>query len=163
MKHGLQWTLTVPALLLSMVAAADVLRLSEPVAIDETSETFGAVLDESLPKMSLAELIGNAETHLDRAVLVETRVGQVCQKKGCFFVASDGDVAVRVSFRDYGFFVPTDSSAKTVTLEGRLVKRELTPAQAAHFNSDMRDGKATLSPGVVYEIVADGVRIPRSG
>ncbi|MEM8769079.1 MAG: DUF4920 domain-containing protein [Pseudomonadota bacterium] len=153
--------LALAALLLaSPLTRADALRLSEPVTEDAKTETFGARLDESLPTMSLAELIAAAEEKLDQPVLVETRVGRVCQKKGCFFLATEGDLAVRVSFKDYGFFVPTDSSNKTVTLAGRLVQREVSAEQAAHFNSDLKG--ASVAAGVVYEIVADGVRIPKS-
>ncbi|MEM8547510.1 MAG: DUF4920 domain-containing protein [Pseudomonadota bacterium] len=150
------------ALLLSFPAFADTLRLSEPVVSTATTETFGAVLDERLPRLALADLIADAPKYVDQPVLVETRVGKVCQKKGCFFLATQGELALRVSFRDYGFFVPTDTSGKTVTLAGQLIQRELSPEQAEHYNSDLRDGTTTLAPGVVYEIVADAVRIPKS-
>ncbi len=147
-------------LLLASMTYAEGLRLSEPVAEDEVSETFGERLDENLPTMSLGQLVAAAEQHLEQPVLVETRVGKVCQKKGCFFLATEGDLAVRVSFRDYGFFVPTDTGGKTVTLSGRLVQREVSAEQAAHFNSDLDSG--AVAAGVVYEIVADGVRVPKA-
>ena len=143
----------------SAAMASDVIRLSEPVASDEAGETFGALLDTSLPTLSLSELIRDAQANVGRNLLIETRVGNVCQRKGCFFMALDGSLAVRVSFRDYGFFIPTDSGDKLVTLAGELVSRELTGEQAAHFNADM--GGSGTKPGQVYEIVADSVRIPR--
>lgn len=146
--------------IVGVVASADVLRLSEPVASDRGGETFGAALNTDLPAMGLGELVNNADDVLGKDVLIETRVGKVCQKKGCFFVATEGALAIRVSFKDYGFFVPTDSGGKDVTLVGQLVQRDLSPEQAAHFNADIRDGAATLSPGSVFEIVAEAVRIP---
>ncbi|MEM7099581.1 MAG: DUF4920 domain-containing protein [Pseudomonadota bacterium] len=147
--------------LMSVEMHADVLRLSQPVESDAHSETFGAQIDNALPRFTLKGLLGNASANLDRDVLLETTVGKVCQKKGCFFLAIQDELAVRVSFKDYGFFVPTNTGGKTVTLAGQLIQRELSPAQAEHFNSDIQDGETTLAPGFVYEIVAEGVRIPR--
>lgn len=140
---------------------ADALRLSEPVASDNDTETFGAPIDEQLPRMGLGALLAQADTLVGQDVLVVTQVGKVCQKKGCFFIATEGSLAVRVSFKDYSFFIPTDSGGKAVILTGQLVRRELSAEQAAHFNADVGDDGSTLSPGPVYEIVADAVRIPR--
>ncbi len=75
-------------------------------------------------------------------------------------IANSGGQAVRVSFRDYGFFVPTDTSGKTVTLTGTLIERQLSEEQAAHFRADA--GSDTIQAGKVYEIVADSVSIPKS-
>ena len=67
---------------------------------------------------------------------------------------------IRVSFKDYAFFVPTDTGGKTVTLTGTLIERTLTEEQAAHFRQDA--GSDTIHAGKVYEIVADAVSIPKS-
>ena len=144
------------------VVLADVLRLSEPVASDGDTETFGQQLTEGLPGLSLTELLRNAPAHLGERVLVRTRVAKVCQKKGCFFVASEGATSVRVTFRDYAFFVPTDSAGKAVTLSGELVVREISQTEAEHFREDLGDDDAGLRPGKTYELVADAVRIPRT-
>ena len=85
----------------------------------------------------------------------------MCQKKGCFFIAQQDQHILRVSFRDYGFFIPTDSSGKTVTLAGVLVQKDISPEQAAHYKADLNSDTEMVKPGVVYEIVADSVRIPR--
>ena len=143
------------------VAGDEVRRLSAPVVKDEVSETFGAPLDLTLPRMGLSALVEQADAYLGKAVLVDAQVAKVCQKKGCFFVAQEGGATLRVSFRDYGFFVPTDSGGKQVTLAGQLVQRELTPAEARHFAADAMTGEGTFPAGTVYEIVADAVRIPR--
>ncbi|MEM9402192.1 MAG: DUF4920 domain-containing protein [Pseudomonadota bacterium] len=147
---------------LSAFADQPVVRLSEPVTVSEEHETFGRPLVVDTDVHSLAEVMSRAEQLLDRRVLVEARVSRVCQKKGCFFIATDGDNVVRVSFRDYGFFVPTDIGSKSVLLDGSLVKVERSPAQATHLKEDAGDNDASLDAGVVYEIVADAVRVPRA-
>ena len=144
------------------IADQPVVRLSEPVAVTDEYETYGQPLVVDTDIQKLSDVMGDAESWLDRRVLVETRVGKVCQKKGCFFIAKDGDTVVRVSFRDYGFFVPTDIGSKTVLLEGSIVKVERSPEQAAHQKEDVGSDDASLDAGVVYEIVADAVRVPKA-
>nr|WP_297349983.1 DUF4920 domain-containing protein [uncultured Glaciecola sp.] len=141
---------------------SNVLRLSEPVATDAQSETFGALLDKTLKKVTLHELVSNSASYVGNAFQVETNVAKVCQKKGCFFIAQEGEHVMRVAFRDYDFFVPTDSAGKTVTLAGKLIKQEMTAEQVAHFNQDMQDDSGALHEGVVYEILAESVIIPKA-
>jgi len=146
--------------LLVQAVHADVTRLSDPVAVTADAEIFGAPLDENAKPMSLAALLDSPDEYVDTAVRVEARISQVCQKKGCFMIATSGDKAVRISFRDYAFFVPTDTGGKTVTLTGTVVERVLSEEQAAHFRQDA--GSDTIQAGTVYEIVADAVSIPKS-
>lgn len=89
--------------------ATEVLRLSEPVAQDAKSETFGAELDETLQKVTLKDLVAQSADYVGKPFQLDTEVAKVCQKKGCFFIAQQGNDVMRVAFRDYGFFVPTDS------------------------------------------------------
>ncbi|MFT6084861.1 MAG: tRNA pseudouridine-54 N-methylase [Glaciecola sp.] len=138
------------------------LRLSEPVATDAQSETFGALLDKRLKKVTLHELTSYSASYVSNAFQVETKVAKVCQKKGCFFIAREGDDVMRVKFRDYGFFVPTDIAGKTVILAGKLIKKEMTAEQITHFNQDMQGDSSALQEGVVYEILADSVIIPKA-
>lgn len=140
---------------------AGVIRLSEPVEKTADSETFGSSLDQSVPAVALGQIVADAESYVGAPVRVEAQVSQVCQKKGCFFIAKDGASVMRVSFKDYGFFVPTDISGKYVTLVGRVVARELTSEQAEHFAADLGESAAPLEAGKTYEIVATSVRVPR--
>jgi hypothetical protein len=147
-------------ILLAQAVEADVKRLSEPVAVTDDAEIFGAPLDESAKTTSLEALLDSPHDYLDTPVRLETRISEVCQKKGCFMIATAGKHAVRIAFKDYAFFVPTDTSGKTVTLTGTLIERTLSDEQAAHLREDA--GSDTIQAGTVYEIVADSVSIPRS-
>ncbi len=137
-----------------------VIRLSEPVESTAEYETFGAALDESVTDVTLSALVEEGDGYLGEPVQVTARVSQVCQKKGCFFIAQEGNAVIRVSFKDYGFFVPTDISGRRVTMVGELVERELSEEQADHMNEDLGDPDA-MQAGVVYEIVATSVRVPK--
>ncbi len=157
MKH---FFTVLTGLILTFEVYADTLRLSEPVAQDAQSETFGVKINNSLPILSMQDLVTDSPSHLAKPFQVEARIATVCQKKGCFFIAQQDQHILRVSFRDYGFFIPTDSNGKTVTLAGELVQKRLSSEQVAHFKADLKSDTAMLTPGVVYEIVADSVKIP---
>ncbi len=139
----------------------EVIRLSEPVEQTAEHETFGSPLDLSVGKVSLEAIATDGASFADQTVRVETRVAKVCQKKGCFFIAQQGSIVVRVSFKDYGFFVPTDIGGKKVTLVGEVVASELAPEEAQHLAEDLGEAEAPITPGRQYTIVASSVRIPR--
>ncbi|MEM6999945.1 MAG: DUF4920 domain-containing protein [Pseudomonadota bacterium] len=141
-------------------AQSDVIRLSEPVYSDAHSEVFGSPMPTDRASVALADVLATAADHVGKTVLVDARIGKVCQKKGCFFIAQDGSTSARVSFKDYGFFVPTNVSGRQVTLAAELVQVDLSPAQAQHFQQDA-GGDADIRAGVSYELVATAVRIPR--
>ncbi|MEM9172347.1 MAG: DUF4920 domain-containing protein [Pseudomonadota bacterium] len=141
---------------------ASVIRLSEPVEVTDQYETFGEPLVKADSAQPLREIMQTPDDYVDASVQVTAKVEKVCQKKGCFFVAQDGAHLVRVRFKDYGFFVPTDISGRTVTLRGVLKRHELSAEQAAHFNQDAASPNA-FRAGAQYEIVATAVRVPLEG
>jgi len=143
-------------------ADESVIRLSEPVEVTASYEVFGAPLTVSGPGLGLKELVSNSDRYLGKDVLVTTRIAKVCQKKGCFFVAQEGDAIARVTFKDYGFFIPTDSGGKDVTLAGTFTRRELSESQARHYKKDLGEAGSTAPAATAeYQIVATSVRIPR--
>jgi hypothetical protein len=141
---------------------AEVIRLSEPVASTESHEVFGAMLPDHGTPMSLGELIEGNDKYQDQEVLLATRIAKVCQKKGCFFVATEGAATARVSFKDYEFFIPTDSGGKDVVLLGTFSRKNVSKEEAEHYAADLGE-KASSSPErFQYSIVASAVKIPRS-
>jgi hypothetical protein len=141
-------------------AAEDgVIRLSEPVAVTADAEIFGAALNEDASPTALGVILDSPAEFVGAAVRVEATISQVCQRKGCFMIATSGEGAIRISFKDYGFFVPTDTGGKIVTLTGTVIARELSEEQAAHLREDA--GSDVIEAGPVYEIVADAVSVPR--
>ncbi len=73
-------------------------------------------------------------------VKVTAPVGAVCQKKGCWMelTAADGST-MRVTFKDYGFFVPKDATGKTATILGVAKVEETSVADLQEYAKD--DGK----------------------
>jgi hypothetical protein len=141
--------------------AGEPIRLSEPVEVTATHETFGAPLPPSMEVQSLASVVEHADDYLQKNVALNTRIAKVCQKKGCFFVATDGAISARVTFKDYEFFIPTDSGGKDVELVGTFDRKTLDPKRAAHYAKDLGEEPAAQPPAYEYVIVASAVRIPR--
>jgi hypothetical protein len=142
-----------------MASEPDVVRLSEPVEVGDNYEVFGAAQPDSADVLRLSELIENSDQYLGEEVAVETRIAKVCQKKGCFFVAQDGAATARITFRDYGFFIPTDSGGKTARLYGTFSRKPLSQEQADHYAEDAGEKPAPVTQSFEYSIVASGVKI----
>ncbi|MGW8369308.1 MAG: DUF4920 domain-containing protein [Gammaproteobacteria bacterium] len=138
-----------------------VVRLSEPVTVTDGYEIYGAPLEISSQAVSLEEAVERVEENVGKEVVISTMVAQVCQKKGCFFVAQDGDTVARVTFKDYGFFIPTDSSGKTVLLRGVLNSSKVSDERAAHLASDLGNASPQAIASIRHDIVASAVAVPK--
>lgn len=49
---------------------------------------------------------------------------------------TDKGPGVRVTFKDYGFFVPLDSAGSTAKVEGTVKVAELSPERARHYEAE---------------------------
>ena len=146
----------------TFAAEAEVIRLSEPVAVTATHEVFGANLPDQGTPLSLGDLIQEDDKYQGQEVLLATRIAKVCQKKGCFFVAQEGAATARVSFKDYGFFIPSDSGGKEVVLLGTFSRQSVSKEQAEHYATDLGETTTSSPERFQYSIVASAVKIPRS-
>ncbi len=141
--------------------ASDSIRLSEPVYTDDNTEIFGGIFSLDEKAIDLADIVKSPKQYLNKPLLVATSITKVCQKKGCFFISQIDNQVVRVSFKDYGFFIPTDSSNKDVTLKGKLIQTKLSEERAKHYREDLGLAKDSLVAGSTYEFVASAVAIPK--
>jgi Domain of unknown function (DUF4920) len=97
---------------------------------------------------------------------LETRVTgtveSVCQVKGCWMkVNMDNGQTMRVTFKDYGFFVPKDIAGKTVVFEGEAKMKTTSVAELKHYAEDAGKSKDEIAkitePKHELTFVADGV------
>ncbi len=141
--------------------STDVLRLSEPVEMGSNYEVFGDPMPNKWAGLSLIDLIDQKQRHLGKEVRVSAKIAQVCQAKGCFFIAMEGEKWARITFRDYGFFVPTDAASSLALIEGIFSEVQLSGTQAHHYQSDLgsRSRVATDNSSPEYSIVASSVLI----
>lgn len=115
---------------------AAVLALGLPLAAGAQDDLVrrGAPLGAS-PVVDLSEALRSVSDWAGRTVTVEGRVDRVCQMKGCWMelVPAGADRGVRVTFKDYAFFVPTDSRGAAARLEGAFEQNTFSKAAADHL------------------------------
>lgn len=152
--RSLIFALTVAVLGFSTAGTADTAASLAP------GTDFGAGL--TLTETSdLASLLDDPARYANAPVLVYARIADVCQKKGCWTVLADGDATMRVRFKDYGFFLPKDSSGKHAYVEGILKIEAESSAEARHYASESQHGDSEAVHGQPREVgfTASGVRI----
>lgn len=93
-------------------------------------------------------------------VLVTSKVDKVCTEKGCWVALTNAAGDVRVTFKDYGFFVPPTLIGKTVLVEGTLEKVTMSLEDSKHYAKDAgEDPSKVTQPRVEYRIVATGIEV----
>ena len=126
---------------------------------------FGADIDDAgaISMDSLVAMINSGTTSIEK-VKVEGKINAACQTKGCWMTVdkSDGST-MRVSFKDYGFFVPKDCASKSAVMLGRAFVDTTTVEALRHYAKD--DGKSKeeiekiTEPEYALSFEADGVII----
>jgi hypothetical protein len=88
-----------------------------------------------------------------------------CAKKGCWMdVKLPGDEVMKVKFKDYGFFVPTQGlEGKRAVLQGYVTKEVTDVATLRHYAEDAGKTKEEIEkitqPEEDFFFIADGVLI----
>ena len=130
-------------------------------AKDASVRTFGKpmLIKKTL---SLQEALQQPAKYQNQKVLLEGKISDVCQMKGCWLMLSDGERAIRVKFEGYSFFVPKDSRGKKLRAEGRLIQETLSEDMARHYaaeQSTKSDPSEIKGPQRVVTFEATGVAI----
>lgn len=164
MKYLLLCAVTVFCYTSSLSAqnSEKVVQLSEPVAETSDYRVFGSAFDETLPAVALAQLVDEGDQFDTQTITTEGTIKQVCQKKGCFFMLEAGDAAkpVRITFKDYGFFIPTNTAGARVKLNGTFYVKTISEKDARHYAKDMgKDPEAISGPQKEYALTATSVVI----
>jgi hypothetical protein len=121
-------------------------------AAESGKQAFGKPL-EGLEPTSLAALLDKPRD--GARVRLEGTIEKVCERKGCWLALKQGERSIHVTFEGYSFFVPKDAAGRPVALEGRVIVKQPTEAEAAHLESEGA-GKAARS---AVSIEATGVEI----
>ncbi|WP_375234710.1 DUF4920 domain-containing protein [Winogradskyella sp.] len=88
-------------------------------------------------------------------------ITEVCSKKGCWMKLDMGnDKIVRVTFKDYGFFMPLDATGEVV-VNGIAYVKETSVADLKHYAEDAGKSAEEIAkitePEVTMSFEADGV------
>ena len=93
-------------------------------------------------------------------------IAEVCQEKGCWMTVATGDgQTIRVTFKDYGFFVPKDAAGKKTVIEGEAKMETVDVATLKHYAEDAgksaEEIAAITGPETKLTFVASGVEIEK--
>lgn len=109
------------------------------------TNNYGAKITEE-GAITMKELVAKMETQKEVTAKVTGTILKVCQTKGCWMTIDKGDgSSMRVSFKDYGFFVPKDISGKTVVVEGKATVTTTTVEELRHFAEDAGKSKEEIA------------------
>jgi hypothetical protein len=135
-----------------------------PVTPADGKKTYGQALAPATP-ITVASLLAKPETA--GTVTVEGSVRKACTRKGCWMELAEspkeGTPGCRVTFKNYGFFVPTDSAGSRARVQG-VVEVETLPASSVRHYEEEGAVFANKQPdGTAKEVrlVATGVELWR--
>jgi len=138
----------------------EAISLSDPVESTEQYEIYGSDFEASGTPLDLENLISKSDAYKDQQVVTRGQIKQVCQKKGCFFILADGQHEARITFKDYSFFIPTNTAGKKVVLKGMFNVKKLSEEKAKHYAEDAgEDSKKITGLQEEYSLVATSVKI----
>jgi hypothetical protein len=111
----------------------------------------GNKIGRKSPVVALDDIVKDPEKYENKKIILEGTVKAVCQKKGCWMelVTAPDQAGVRVTFKDYGFFVPKDAAGLKVRAEGKIKLTTLSKEDADHYEEEganlVRNADGTVS------------------
>ena len=127
---------------------------------DKEYQSYGAQINaEAAKPVGVLTEINTEET---TSIKLIATVDQVCQAKGCWMtLKNDNGTPIRVTFKDYEFFVPKDISGSSVVVEGELIKKDLSPEMARHYAEDAGEEFDSTKSYTEYALIAEGVLVEK--
>lgn len=130
----------------------------------------GKLYGEPLGKgqaVALAKVVGEPDKYAGQTVIVEADVKRACSRKGCWMELASSDdpkaAGCRVTFKDYGFFVPTDSAGAHARVQGVVEVETVKKSHVDHMESEGATFAHKNPDGTAREVqlVATGVELTK--
>ena len=135
-------------------------------------KTYGQPLTvtaaETLP---VSTLVARPDSYAGKPVTVEGTVRSACTNKGCWLELAEGGSGgakadapgCRVTFKDYGFFVPTNSAGARARVQGTFELATVSADRVRHLEQEGATFKTKQPDGTARELrlVASGVELWR--
>jgi hypothetical protein len=111
----------------------------------------GAAITEGAESIPVAKVLENPAAYAEKPVVVEGLIVASCANKGCWMqlAPAEGEASVRITFKDYGFFIPLTARGMKARAEGVTLVRTLAKSDADHLEEEganltrNEDGSAT--------------------
>lgn len=134
-----------------------------PAQSDSTAqaEVYGTAITED-GAIAMADLTKAMEGKTELQTKITGEIDAVCQKKGCWMdIKNPAGESVRVTFKDYGFFMPKDAAGRTAIMEGVARVEETSVADLQEYARDAgksdEEVKAIKEPKKELVFEASGV------
>jgi hypothetical protein len=136
------------------------------VAMPDGRKLYGQALARAEP-ISVAALLARPDGHTRGTVTVEGSVRKACTRKGCWMELAqsqqEGTPGCRVTFKNYGFFVPTNAAGSRARVQGVVEIDTLPASSVRHYEEEGAVFAAKGPDGTAQEVrlVATGVELWR--
>ncbi len=142
-----------------------VLLLFVAVSCSQPNENYYGEKIDDKEIISIAEAKSILDNGEKANVKLEGEILTTCEKKGCWMTMKmDDGKEIRVTFKDYGFFVPTSGAeGKKAIIAGEAVKEITDVETLQHYAQDAGKSESEIAaitePKEEYNFVASGVII----
>ena len=135
------------------------MEMSEPMAY----ASFGMEINDDgiVESSEIMEAYKTMKVGDSMQVKTVGTIKEVCSKKGCWMKLDMGnEQIVRVTFKDYGFFMPLDATGDVI-INGKAYVAETSVDDLRHYAEDAgksaEEIAAITEPEKTYGFLADGV------
>ena len=102
---------------------------------------YGDIFEED-QVLSPSEMVSQVEESGTFEGKISGEIKEVCTKKGCWFAMDlPNGQSMRVTFKDYGFFLPTNSQGFPIVMEGIAKVTETDVETLRHYAEDQGKSK----------------------
>jgi len=124
---------------------------NEETAVQQEAVNFYGDTITAEGAITLEELVAQMEGVDTLKTKVEGTINETCQMKGCWMTMDMADGSqMRVKFKDYGFFVPTDGAeGKLAVIEGMAFTDTVSVDHLKHLAED--EGKSEEEIAAISE------------
>ncbi|KPM49528.1 DUF4920 domain-containing protein [Jiulongibacter sediminis] len=134
-------------------------------AISSKAQGYTVFGESFKPGNSLVNVNDLTEEMKDMTVEVKGEVVEVCQVKGCWMkIKMDNGETMRVTFKDYGFFMPKDLAGNSIIFKGVPTVATTSVEDLQHYAKDAGRSDAEVAqitqPKVEMTFEATGVLVP---
>lgn len=122
----------------------------------------GTAIAADAKPVALTKVIAAPNDYTKDAVVVDGYVEKACTKAGCWMqlTPEEGKPGVRVTFKDYAFFIPKTAAGMKARAEGVAVVKVLSKEDADHLEGEgaklVRNADGTANE---VSFVANGVEL----
>lgn len=121
---------------------------------------YGKGIELKSTPLSLADAAKSLDK--EKEVVIQAKIGTVCQVSGCWITLEDGKTSARVTY-NHGFFLPKKAGSRMALVQGKIYEKEVSAAEARHYAEDSglpeSEVKKITQPQKALWVQATGIRI----